>query len=678
MAWQETPYTIPLIVAVVVSAISGLYIWWRHQAEAARTLALILLAGAGWILAYSLELVSIDFSLKILWSKMQYLPVLIAAVSWLIFTLQYTGREKWVTRRNLVLLSIIPVITMLLVFTNDYHELMWTNAELRTEDSLLLLETVPGPWFWIHSSFTYSLVLVSAALLIQVLVHAQRLYRWQIMSLLLASFSPVFLSVLELCGLYPYPYILTIGLLVPTASVAVALNIFRFRPEDIVPVARGTVIESMSDGVMVLDSQNRFVDANPLIQQLTGYPLPFLIGQCIDDVWPAWTDQMQSRQSGEEITIGEEDGQHTYDVRTSPLTDWHGSIISKVVVLRDITDRKRAEQLLHESEEKFRTIFENANDEIVYVDKHGTIVDTNEKAEEIFGYKREELVGKKFVELGFLGMENISNFVKLFMDAMKGGNPMPLALLEIKHKNGSTLYAEVSNRIIKRDGEVEGILSIVRDITERKKAEEEIKAALKEKEILLREIHHRVKNNLQIISSLLSLQSQYIKDDRHVEILKDSQNRVKSMALIHEKLYLSENLANIDFKEYIESLVRELVRSYKVDPGRITVNVDAENISLGVDTAIPCGLIINELVTNALKHAFPDGKGVITVALHTNNGAIELRVSDNGVGMPEDIDFRTTETLGLRLVSILAEDQLDGDITLTRDTGTEFCITFKE
>jgi PAS domain S-box-containing protein len=506
MAWQETPYTIPLVVAAVVSAISGFYIWWRHQAEAAKTLALILLAGAGWILAYSLELMSVDLSLKILWSEVQYLPVLIVSVSWLIFTLQYTGREKWVTRRNLVLLSIVPVIIMLLVFTNDYHGLMWTSAELRTEDSLLLLETVPGPWFWIYSSFTYSSVLISSILLIQVLVHAQRLYRWQIISLLLASFSPVFLSVLELCGLYPYPYILTIGLLIPTASLAVALNIFRFRPDDIVPVARGTVIESMSDGVMVLDSKNRFVDANPLIQQLIGYPLNDLVGQCIDKVWPEWVDQMQSGQkSGQEITIEQEDGQHTYDVRISPLTDWHGSIISKVVVLRDITDRKRAEQLLYESEEKFRTIFENANDEIVYVDKHGTIIDTNEKVEEIFGYRREELVGKKFVEFGFLGVENISNFVKLFMDAMKGGNPAPLILLEIKHKNGSTIYAEVSNRLIKRDGKIEGILSIVRDITERKKAEEEIKAALREKEILLREIHHRVKNNLQIISSLLSL-----------------------------------------------------------------------------------------------------------------------------------------------------------------------------
>ncbi|MBU7030574.1 MAG: ATP-binding protein, partial [Theionarchaea archaeon] len=201
--------------------------------------------------------------------------------------------------------------------------------------------------------------------------------------------------------------------------------------------------------------------------------------------------------------------------------------------------------------------------------------------------------------------------------------------------------------------------------------------SLREKEVLLREIHHRVKNNLQVISSLLNLQSAYIKDKQYAEMLKESQNRIKSMALIHERLYQSETLANIEFSTYVRTLVSGLVCSYGVSADHITLTIDADNVFLDVDAAIPCGLIINELVSNCLKHAFPDRKGEVTVALHSVDGQIELVISDNGVGIPDNIDFKNTETLGLRLVTILAEEQLNGEITLDKSKGTAFIITFR-
>jgi len=211
-----------------------------------------------------------------------------------------------------------------------------------------------------------------------------------------------------------------------------------------------------------------------------------------------------------------------------------------------------------------------------------------------------------------------------------------------------------------------------------KRAEETIKASLREKEVLLKEIHHRVKNNLQIISSLLSLQSQYIKDKHVLEMFKDSQDRIRSMALIHEKLYGSRDLTRIDFAEYIKGLTKGLYRSYGVDPGRIGLNIKVENVSLRVDLAVPCGLIINELVSNALKYAFPPswrGKGQIDISLSpTETNEIELVVQDNGIGMPEDLDIRQTESLGLRLVTILVEDQLDGRISLDTKKGTKFVM----
>jgi len=214
---------------------------------------------------------------------------------------------------------------------------------------------------------------------------------------------------------------------------------------------------------------------------------------------------------------------------------------------------------------------------------------------------------------------------------------------------------------------------------DRKQAEEKIKKSLNEKEVLLREIHHRVKNNMQIISSLLRLQSQTIKDKTYSQLFEESQNRITSMALVHEKLYQSRDLAKIEFNAYIRDMVTGLFQSYGISTDRINLIFDVGDVSLGINSAIPCGLIINELVTNSLKYAFPDGrKGELKITVHEIDNEIELVISDNGIGIPENIDFRNTESLGLKLVSILAERQLRGNLNLDRKTGTEFRIRFKE
>ncbi len=214
---------------------------------------------------------------------------------------------------------------------------------------------------------------------------------------------------------------------------------------------------------------------------------------------------------------------------------------------------------------------------------------------------------------------------------------------------------------------------------QRKKAEEALKASLREKEVLLKEIHHRVKNNMQVISSLLSLQARHLEDAKAIGMFKDSQHRIRSMALVHEKLYQSKDLSRIDFGQYLENLIVYLVHSYQIDSGRIRLKIDVGNATLDINTAIPCGLIINELVTNALKHAFPGGrKGEVRVILRPGaDGRLILTVGDNGVGWPPEEDFRKTDTLGLQLVTMLV-DQLDGAIDLERKPGTAFRITFRE
>jgi two-component system, sensor histidine kinase PdtaS len=246
------------------------------------------------------------------------------------------------------------------------------------------------------------------------------------------------------------------------------------------------------------------------------------------------------------------------------------------------------------------------------------------------------------------------------------------------------LFMELNSSITDRERRVYTIfannlqtaLSNIFILKEKEKAEKELKASLNEKELLLKEIHHRVKNNMQIISSMLSLQSNYVEGEA-VNVLKESQNRVKSMAIIHEKLYQSHDLTHINFKEYIKSLSYYLSDSYTRNSEAVTIKLDVEDIFLGIETAVPLGLIINELVSNSLKYAFPHGEGEITLKLHRRPEGFELQISDNGIGMPKEIDFTTTKSLGLQLVSALV-NQLDGTVELKRDNGTCYWIKFKE
>ena len=214
---------------------------------------------------------------------------------------------------------------------------------------------------------------------------------------------------------------------------------------------------------------------------------------------------------------------------------------------------------------------------------------------------------------------------------------------------------------------------------ERKKAEEQLRASLKEKVVLLREIHHRVKNNMQVMSSLINLQARNITNQEAIEVLKESQSRIRSMALVHEKLYQSKDLVKINIYDYLNSLAVHLFNSYKIDPHLIHLNLNVDNVFLDINSAIPCGLIVNELISNSLKHAFPEErKGEINIEFHpTEDQRLELIVKDDGVGFPEGMDFRQTETLGMQLINTLVH-QLEGTIELLKDGGTEFRIVFEE
>lgn len=328
--------------------------------------------------------------------------------------------------------------------------------------------------------------------------------------------------------------------------------------------------------------------------------------------------------------------------------------------------------------ERFRALLDQSNDAIFLLEiPSGSFVDANESASKQLGYLHSEMLGMSMDEL--VDPHELGHVRELFLNMIErrefGGTKTVVAIL--KDKNGREIPFEINVTIVHFSDALYGVM-VARNITERKQAEDKIKASLEEKSLLLQEIHHRVKNNMQIISSLLSLQSNYVQDSEVHDILKESQNRVRSMAMIHEKLYQSKDFSRVDFGEYIQNLNSSLFHSYVIDPERIKIRTDVKDILLGIDTAIPCGLLINEFVTNSIKHAFPNGmKGEINVKFASIDGKIILTVSDNGIGFVNDIDFQNTKTLGMQLINTLV-GQIDGTLEISSSNGTKFRITFKE
>jgi PAS domain S-box-containing protein len=341
-----------------------------------------------------------------------------------------------------------------------------------------------------------------------------------------------------------------------------------------------------------------------------------------------------------------------------------------VAIFDNITQRKIAEEELVSSQKKYENLFQNAHTGIfrAKIDEPD-ILEVNKQILKMSGYSEEELLSGDFSH----SWADHGELNKIMAEVMTNGSVINREV-SLYTKDGDIRTAQVSFKLYPEEGYFEGT---VQDITESKVLEEQLKKSLDEKDLLIKEIHHRVKNNLMVISSLLSLQSRYIKDKEARGFFRESQNRARSMALIHELLYRSENLKSIEFGDYILSLSKELFHLYSVD-GLIELKIDVDDIYLDINTSIPLGLIVNEVVTNSLKHAFPDGRaGVIHVDFHKTDDHYEFKVKDNGIGFPEDLDFKDTDSLGLQMVTSLTR-QIEGNIELDRNHGTEFKITFKE
>ena len=362
--------------------------------------------------------------------------------------------------------------------------------------------------------------------------------------------------------------------------------------------------------------------------------------------------------------------------RAFPICDQEGNIYRIAGIAEDITQRKQIEETLKLQERAIAA----SNNGIIIVDARlaeKTTIFVNTAFEKITGYSAQEVIGHncRFLQ----GNDRQQPGLKKIRTAIQTQQNCHVTIRNYR-KDGSLFWNELSISPIYDDqGNLTHFIGIQNDVTARKLAEEQIKSSLQEKDILLKEVHHRVKNNLLVVSSLLYWQAEYLSDPVAIKIFEQSQYRIQSMALIHEKLYQSKNLAEIDLSEYLQTVAQQLECSFNLDSRRITINFDLQPIFLNIETVTPCGLIVNELICNAFEHAFPNHEtGQIWIRVKEDESKqVTITIEDNGIGLPSDLDFQNTESLGLQLICLLTK-QLEGAITVSCHQGTTFTLTFSE
>lgn len=441
------------------------------------------------------------------------------------------------------------------------------------------------------------------------------------------------------------------------------------------------VVEASPNGMVIVNKDGRIVLVNGHTEELFGYGREELIGNPIDILVPdrfrsghpamreAYYRQPVSRAMGHgrELYGLHKDGhEFPVEIGLNPIRSDNEVLVLAAIV--DITERLRAHEMMH-------LAVEAAPNGMIMTDATGKITMVNTSAEDLFGYPREDLVGQ---DITLLIPERFQGrHPALFKQYFK--NPVSRAMgkgrdLYARRRNGDEISVEIGlNPIRTLQGTM--VLASVVDITERKLQEKHLKSALSEKEVLLSEIHHRVKNNLQIIDSLIGMQLDGTGSDQAIAVLQDSQNRVKSMAMIHQTLYQSQDFSKVDIATVIGRLVENLTASYAASS--VSVIIDVDELYLPLDVSIPLGLIVNELVSNAFKHAFGDDREpfVTIICKRGVDESIVLSVSDNGSGLSLPFEEMKHKSLGLRLVSALTQ-QLKGDLEVKRGNPTEFHIRF--
>jgi len=480
MAWQNTPFLLPLLVVGLCTLCMGTYIWWNRRTPEARLLAFLMATVAAWSLMYMLELGFADLHTKLLWAKLKYFAVSVTPTAWLFFVLHYTGRRHWLTRRNLALLAIPPLVLLTLVWTNDWHHLIWKSVSFDAVDAYSILWLPVGPALWIFAAYGYALLLLGVFLVIKGFTQSSRFHRRQAITVIAGALAPAGGNFLYSMGLSPFAHLDLTPFCFVATCLACTLALHRFRLVNVMPMAYNAVIQSMNEAVIVFDADACLVDLNPTAEALLGVTPSEAIGQSATLAMAAWPELIECCRDEAAVqtdkVLDRADLKRQFELSNPLLYDRRGKRVGRLLILSDISDRLKAENALKDSEERYRMLVEQARDIICTIDlKTGIISGANAYGAQTLGYEPQSIVDR----VDFLKIVHpedhekvLARMQELFLDKERSPN-FPLRLLKA---DGTFVHVEVNASVTYDDeGNPETLSGIFRDVTERKLAEEALR-----------------------------------------------------------------------------------------------------------------------------------------------------------------------------------------------------------
>ena len=476
MQYQYTPYVLLLLGSAAIAAALAASVWRHRSVPGATPFAAVAATGTFWSLANALEMAGVDLSTKLFWANVQYVSYVVMPVAWLALALQYTGRDRWLTRCRLPWLFAIPAITLTLLWTNDLHSLMRRDVSLDASGPFPVLGKTYGPWFWAHSVYSYLLVLLAIALLVEVVLRAPPFHRGQALALLAGLLLPVTWNILYVSGLSPIPRVDVSPVIFGLSGVVVVWGLVRFRLFDLVPVARDKVVEGLADGVITLDAEGRIVDLNPAAREVFDWQLPRMVGCDVGRAFEPWPELVEvcqgSGSTRTELALGTDGVCRHYDVHLSALDGWRGRPLGRVIVLHDITERKRVEEALRESERRYRELADSLPQPVFETDEKLHITFANRSAFDSFGYTQADFEAGLYVPqmIASWDLQRAGENIRRAMRGERFGGQE----YDLVRKDGSVFPGAIYSSPITRGDRAVGLRGVIIDVTGHKRQEQQL------------------------------------------------------------------------------------------------------------------------------------------------------------------------------------------------------------
>ncbi len=703
MSYHFTPNMLPFALSALISFGLAWYTWQNRRAIGAIPFAAMMVTLYEWEICYIFQLAGTDIPTKIFWDKLMLIGVVAMPVAWFTFALEYTRRKAWVNPRRLALLAIIPIITIFTFLTN-WRQLFWTKIGMSSEGGFLLLDNINGPWFWVHTIYSYTLIVIGLVLIVWTLLRWPAQYRGQMISVLLATVTPFIANILFVFRIVPVLIDLT-PIAFTVTSIGLAFAVFHHRLLDLAPIARDIVVDGMKDGMIVLDANQRIVDINHAAQQMIGLSNEQTsIGKPVVDVLSQWPELIERYrnilEAQDEIGLGEGDDQRWYELSLSPLLDANKSLMGQVITVRNITDRKRAENQLQESERRFRQIVENASDIIYRVDTNGCITYANPSTMHILGYDSEkEVIGKHHLEL--VAPEVRPEVKHFYLRQFLRKTPTTYHELPIIAGDGREVWLGQNVQLIYEGEQLTGFQALARDITEIREAYDALRLARDEaleanqaKTRLLSKVSHELRTPLGGILGYAELLQRKKFGELNEKQYKATSEIIESAEFLANMV--SELLDEAQLRSSTTTLLENVFSPSKViQQAASGMDILAQKKGLEfssyVDPNLPPAVfgderrirqIVINLIGNSIK--FTKEGSVHLNVTRPNENTWGIEVTDTGIGIPKEAQvsifepFRQVHSdlirdnrgigLGLSITKHLVE-LMNGKIVLESEPG---------